>query len=513
MHTRTSSEQSGKWQDIIHTSILLTIALCVGAYLIGTTILIAKDGVTFIEYAKNLTKSGMNTILSQDQHPGYPFLIFIAHRTAEVAYEGSSLWSWIYSAQVAALIFRSLAVAALYFVGKEVVGPRFSFLAIIILTMLPKPAKYGSDALSDWPHLFFLAIGFLLLIRGAKGGKWWLFGFVGIVAGMGYLIRPECAQLVVFGSLWLVPQLFLSKRTVSKHKVVFALALLFVGFLVTAGPYMKLKGAIFPKKGIGWFASDFNHGQVHQKQDQSSSNTVGTAAFMPPRIAAAFGKLAEKISETLMWFFVPALLIGLYKYFGTRNWHKPEKFLITVFIAFNITLMVWLHCKHGYMSGRHVLPLVTFTIFYVPDGLQALAVRLQERFSKGIKTLPAVKSQTSSWFFVLFVIGISICIPKLLKPLHHDKLVFHKAAQWLSKNTEKTDLIAVPDPRISFYAGRRGIRYQGRTMPSQAQYIVKVIKNKKDSQPEKETAEGKKLFSVEDDKRKYKVNIYGKFGP
>src|SRR3972149_6680748 len=223
MRIKMSSEQSDKNKDITHISILLAIALCAGIYLISTTVIISKDAVTFIEYAKNLTVSPIRTMLGQDQHPGYPFLILTAHRIAKLAYEGPLIWSWIYSAQIAALIFRLLTIPVLYFVGKEIVGPRFSFLAILILILLPKPAEYGSDALSDWPHLFFLSASFLLLLRGAIDRKTWLFGFAGLLAGLGYLIRPECAQLVVLGSLWAALQLFWTKRIISQRKAVFAL--------------------------------------------------------------------------------------------------------------------------------------------------------------------------------------------------------------------------------------------------------------------------------------------------
>ena len=218
MRIKITDEQSSgvshlddRSKAIIHISILLAISFCVGVYLISTTVLIAKDGITFIEYAKGLETSPLKAIKSEYQHPGYPFLIAAAHKIAKIGQDGSSLWSWIYSAQAVALIFRLLTVVLLYFIGKKIVGQRFSFWAILILILLPDAAELGSDALSDWPHIFFLSAGFLLLIWGAVSRKWWLFGFSGLAAGMGYLIRPECAQVVVFGTLWLGLQLFYSR--------------------------------------------------------------------------------------------------------------------------------------------------------------------------------------------------------------------------------------------------------------------------------------------------------------
>jgi len=412
MRIKMTSEQSGKSKAVIHAAILLTIALCVGVYLISTTVIIAKDGVTFIEYAKNLESAPIKTMVKEYQHPGYPFLILTAHRIAKIASGGSSLWSWIYCAQAVALIFRLLAVAVFYFVGKEIVGPRFSFLAILVLILLPKPAEYGSDALSDWPHIFFLSIGFLLLVRGAISSRWWVFGFAGLAAGMGYLIRPECAQLIVYGVLWLGLQLFWSKRTISRRKAVVAVGLLLIGFLVTAGPYMRLKGAVFPKKDVGRFASDAQQGEVYEKRNQTGSDSIHAANYASINAIRALVELLEEVGDTVMWFFVPALLVGIYWYFRERNWREPEKFFITALIALNILLMIWLYCGHGYISGRHTLPLVAFTIFFVPAGLQILVGWFREKFPKEAEQSAAMETDRQFWFLVLLVIGISIWIPK-----------------------------------------------------------------------------------------------------
>jgi hypothetical protein len=508
MRIKITDEQPGRSRAILHTSILLAIAFCVGIYLISTAVLIAKDGITFIEYARNLEVSPLKTIKSECQHPGYPFLIAVAHKIVKIVHDGSSLRSWIYSAQAVALIFRLLTVVSLYFAGKKIVGQRFSFWALLILILLPSPAKLGSDALSDWPHIFFLSTGFLLLIGGAVSRKWWLFGFSGLAAGMGYLIRPECAQVVVPGTLWLVMQVFWSQRTMSRHKAVLALALLLVGFLVTAGPYMKSTGSIFPKKQIGRFVLNIQSCETYEQEIQIYSSTVYTTGFVPSDIAVALVELVEKVGETLMWFFVLPLLIGIDKHLRKRNWHEPEKFFMAVLVVFNILLMIFLYCKYGYMSRRHTLPLVVFTIFYVPAGLRALASWFNEKLFKTMERLFAVKTNTGFGFLVLLVIGISICSPKLLRPIRIEKQGYRDAARWLVKNTSEKDIIAVPDIRIGFYSGRRGVEYDGQTISKEAQYVVKVLKNEKDRPTDEEMLQTKEVFSTTGDGRESKVIIY-----
>ena len=288
----------------------------------------------------------------------------------------------------------------------------------------------------------------------------------------------------------------------------FAFALLLAGFLAIAGPYMKLKEAVFPKKQLVEFTANIQLSGVSKQEIQIRSNDVYAASFVPSDITGALGKLVQRVSETLMWFFVPALLIGVYKYFRKRDWREPEKFFVIALIALNVLIMILLYCKFGYMSRRHTLPLVVFTIFYVPIGLEALASWLDEKFSKTMERLFAIKANTNFWFLVLLVIGIAICCPKLLRPIRIEKQSYREAAQWLIKNTDEQDIIAVPDVRIGFYSGRRGVEYDGQTIPKEAQYVVKVFEDEKNTPAGEEMLQTKEVFSIEGKDKKSKVIIY-----
>ncbi len=63
--------------DFIHITILLAIALGIGVYLIATTVLIAQDGVYYIERAQEFSSDPSS--VKMPHSPGYPFLIFITH--------------------------------------------------------------------------------------------------------------------------------------------------------------------------------------------------------------------------------------------------------------------------------------------------------------------------------------------------------------------------------------------------------------------------------------------------
>ncbi len=72
----------------------------------------------------------------------------------------------------------------------------------------------------------------------------------------------------------------------------------------------------------------------------------------------------------------------------------------------------------------------------------------------------------------------SLCTPKLLRPIRLEKQGFRAAAQWIKDNTDSNAIVAVPDRRISFYAGRKELFYKNEHIPKRAEYIVKIYKKK-----------------------------------
>jgi len=292
-------------RDIVHLAILVAIALVIGVYLIATTVLIAKDGVFYIERAQQLTSDPVRIIKAHP--PGYPFLIMAAHKCASLFTDDPSVFTWIYSAQSVTPLCRLLALILLYFIGKLLAGSRQSFWAMLILIFLPYPTRIVCDVVREWPYLLFLATGFFFLLWSVKSGEWWAFGLAGLSCGLGYLIRPESAQLIIYGLLWGVVSLFRPKLWgVSRWKNFFALALLLIGFAIPAAPYMKCTGKIIPLR-VTRIMKLLSHNTLLDKANtpktDSVSSNYNTAGIVAPDIMKALGEIFKTIGESLMWFF------------------------------------------------------------------------------------------------------------------------------------------------------------------------------------------------------------------
>jgi hypothetical protein len=459
-----------------HIAILSVLTLVLGIYFIGTTVLIAKDGTFYIETAKKMADDASSVLSNPRQFPGYPVLIYLAHKVTVLFYDSHSLQGWIFSAQAVSLLSKMIAMVVLYFVGCHFVGSRFSFWGILILSILPDSVDYGCDALTDWSSLLFLATGFLLLLSGVQSHKYWIFGCAGVAAGLGYLVRPECGQIVLYGCAWLLFNLVRPQGEMKKIKVVGLLILFLAGFVIVAIPYMISTGYVFPEQNIGklpgWLG--MNWGTV-----DSSLDTNLCLAGLSLRKIIGSQTLITNVCETLMYYFVLPLLIGGYCYYQKRPEKKVQSFFIAMFIVVNIAIMIWQQSYRGPLPRRYTLPLVAFTIFYIPIGMHQIACWLS---SKTTRNNAAAEDNIRRWFLVLLATGMGICAIKLvgMAPLRWEKQGCRDAAEWLHDHTVPADIIACLDSRIPFYAERQCIEYYAPAIPDKADYIVIITKNGKE---------------------------------
>ncbi len=493
-------------RDLVHVAILVAIALVIGVYLIATTVLIAKDGVFYIEQAQKLSTDPVAVIKAHP--PGYPFLILIAHAFVALFANSSSVQGWIYSAQSVTLLCRLLALIPLYFMGKLLVGGKNSFWAILILIFLPFPTKVGCDTVREWPYLLFLATGFFFLLWNVGRGKLWPFSLVGLSSGLGYWIRPECAQLVVYGFIWLTMSVVWPKvEEMSRWKSLAALALLFIGFAFPTLPYLKCTGQVIPPKVKtiikNYVSCNAPFDKARVTKEIAFSTNYNLAETVRPNALKAITEIFKTVGENLMWFFMPALLMGLWWYFQKEIQHK-ELFLIVAFIITNVAMMVLRYCYiQLHVSQRWSLPLITFTIFYIPVGLRIISRWLEHKFPLNKQKTKLFPQNKPSWFSVLFLIGICLCLPKLLQPIRMNKQGYRDVAKWLDVNTSVQDIVAVPDRRISFYAEREGRKHY---WSPNVKYVVKRFK-----EGEEPPIQMKEVwYSFLNKKNKDKVVIYQK---
>jgi hypothetical protein len=233
--------------DVLRLAFLLGLCSAIGVYLILTTAVISKDGTFYIDQARRIAQDPAG--VCRRYPPGYPFLLWASHKVASFFVEGDSPMLWVYSAQAVTLLCRALTLIPLYFLGKRLVGPTDAFWALFLLLILPYPAFHVADVVREWPYLLFLSTGLFLLYWGLTTGRSWALVLIGLDAGLGYLIRPECVQLLLYAALGLIvarQSACDAKHWVSSTRLLNTGLLTIVGFVVPVVPYVQASGGIVP---------------------------------------------------------------------------------------------------------------------------------------------------------------------------------------------------------------------------------------------------------------------------
>jgi hypothetical protein len=196
----------------------------------------------------------------------------------------------------------------------------------------------------------------------------------------------------------------------------------------------------------------------------------------PIRLGRALYEIGNAFGANLMYVFLIPLGLGLYRYLKDEA-GPYERALTAAVIVVNLGLIV---TRYAWIdpgpTRRYCLALVALAVFHIPRGAEIMARWLKVFLDLIFRRRISRAVPDGLWFYLLMVLGIGpLCLPKLLKPMRADKRSYRAVAQWLRDNTKAEDVIAVPDVRISFYAERRGLPYEGHADPRKADYVVALV--------------------------------------
>jgi len=180
----------------------------------------------------------------------------------------------------------------------------------------------------------------------------------------------------------------------------------------------------------------------------------------------------DGVASNLMGFFLLPLCVGLaYRLRYEADWQ--ERVLMIAAIAVNVTVMLgrflWVEPTS---ARRYSTGLVVLCIAYIPVGLERMAHWLRVAADRVFGDHGRAEHGERVWFYSLLIVGIVICLPELLEPLHAEKAGCRDVAAWLRTHTQADAVIAVPDERISFYADRIGRVYRNLADPRTVDYVV-----------------------------------------
>ena len=433
----------------LQVGLLAAIAAAIGIYLIATSVLIARDGLFYIDQARKL--AGDLPGEPETHLLGFPLMIASCRWILKTCGMSGGIDTWIISAQTAALLTRLLCLLPLYLMGKQFVGRRRSILAIFILILLPLPAEWGADALRDFPSLLLLLSSLGLLIAGAESGRMVFFAPAGLACGIGICIREELLQLALYAMLWFAWR-FISARTRSDRLRQAASCLVFLAMVsLPVGLHICASDGRLPAKTASL---------LRLLKGAESIGATGAAAPTPtasgegPSVPDASYKIVQMLGGNFHEYFYPFWVIGLVCCLRRKGNAAAKFFILAMMIGTCALLYVRYFLYAGELSKRYLLPISAGTIFFVPEGLRRVGLWIERLVRARNEVLSRTVRSKVRISTILLILGIAVCLPKLVRPIRWEKRYYLQAAKRLAQATEALDSVWAFDNRIYLYADR-----------------------------------------------------------
>jgi len=211
-------------------------------------------------------------------------------------------------------------------------------------------------------------------------------------------------------------------------------------------------------------------------------NTGGPNTYPAPLLAAADSdngalsvpdatySIVKKLGTNFHEYYSLFWVVGLVCCFRRRG-NAAAKFFVLAMMTGTLALLYARYFMYfGELSKRYLLPISVGTIFFVPEGLRQVGLRI-ERLGRlrcpvfARKVRGKIRISTA-----LLLVGVVLCLPKLLEPTRMEKQYYAEAAAWLADNTPTDAPVASSDPRIVFYAERKPVERN-----QSADYVVRIV--------------------------------------
>ena len=435
---------------------------------IARSILPAQDGLKFIKAARAFqVRPWWDVVRATDQHPLYPALVALAEPVLALAV-GHGPDTWRLTAQMVAAAASIALLLPLHGLTTTFFNKRIADMATLGFVLLPLPMIIGHDTLSDSLALLAFVLTLRLGLCAFNSLRWETAVGCGLVAGVGFLARPEvlvAPLAVVLTGLW--------KGSVSEPENfrlrMPRLAGISIAFLVVVGSYALVKGEVSEKlamrqaAAIGPSAAPIRKaghwlpkGLDDAYWDFSPKEEPSEVVRRP--LAEVLESLALRWSEGLggvlaffaIWGFVRDGHIRKILRFGNDSERPDERnigrTLVVVYLVLFTLLLVRHEMRMGYLSDRHTLTLLTLSLPWAAAGVFVCAWGL----ANALKWSPRVARAAG---IALLVAGVAAGVFFQVKRVHTSRWGHREAGRWLTSNADKSDAVLDTRGWAAFVSG------------------------------------------------------------
>lgn len=269
---------------------------------------------------------------------------------------GGALWA----TKLPSLLCTLAAIPVVWFLlGRFVRGPARALL-VGLVALHPLVVGYAGMAMSEAPSLLVTWAVLLLALRASEQGgglKPWL--WIGLLLGLGILLRTDVAVLAGAVVLWLLWQRRLAPAV--------GVALVMLAPVVAWTCYASVsQTVVFGQPYVAAFReASFDPSPLPLRLWQGWVYYIGGA--LPETVGLVFGDVVEAVAAHrglglavlgLKWLVALCVIVGF-----ARSW-KALPGVISVFVALRLAMLIpW------FRMARYLLPLLPFLLMFLASGI------------------------------------------------------------------------------------------------------------------------------------------------
>ncbi len=433
-------------------ALLMLGALVLLGWLATRTEVFYADGLRYIRQAKMLDQGAWNRGLFQAvDHPVYPLAITAGHRLLG----GNQPVDWQWAAQFAAVVAGVLVIIPIYLIAIELIGPSAAWLPCFLIYAMPLHVHVMADTLSESWYLLFWSLAVWTTLRFVKTARLaWLAPVIGFSV-LAYLTRPEglivpVSLLATLGVFWLRPHLEFPRF--ARYA---AIAVLFLGPILAAGPFIIAKGGISTKPSLKRVLSLTSRAPA-MAIERERPGDPDQPRYMALLLATKAMMRSVQGAATLPILVLAPIGIAVSR---PTNERRRAWMLVAIMVTLSLLSMIRLHETSGYCTPRHAMMVGWLAIIAGAAGIGPAGNFLGKLIVR-IAAGRAWAGRLSSLLQPAFLAGcLFTWLPATTAPMDRCFIGYRQAGEWLAAQAGPNEAVIDPKGFSLFYAGRTGYTF------------------------------------------------------
>ncbi|MCK6456645.1 MAG: glycosyltransferase family 39 protein [Phycisphaerae bacterium] len=410
---------------------------------------VSRDGVHYVEFAKQLADDPIFYLRAHRSQPGYSLALLGTHRIIGTFVAADPVLAWQRCGQLLAIAAGVAVVPLVFALAAALFDRSCALIAAAFAALWPHAIECSADVLTDMPHLALYLLAMLLAIRAMRTGRFRPIAAAGLIAGAAYLVRQEALALPIgIAAAW-----WFATAAQPVRRRIAGMAAVALTFSLAVAPYVAATGSLLHKKGL--------HELLQGPQDENAAIRVphDIRSTATPRLAGAVTLWSAPLSAAEGWARSGRYVFSTLAFMGVL-WHRVPRAersalrLVAVLAALHVAAVLLRGRSFGVISIRYMIVPAALCLPWSAAAFKQLAAVLRAR------------SRTRA----PVVVAALICIIPLLAPLRYapnrGKLHLYDAGLWLRAHSDPADVV-LTRPQLSplvFYADRA--RYWPEGLPA-----------------------------------------------